>query len=127
MDWETHVVAMHHQLVAAEDDPQGDDRAGPSPRLLARHSSFHLSLVAACSNGYVLDVCDQLLDVTSLYCLWSAEAPRHVTATVREHKVLLDAALARDASAAAAALSQHLERTRTLPLDPRWETGGSTP
>ena len=55
----------------------------------------------------------QLGDASELYCYWAGNLPHHPTRAHidEEHKVIFDAALARDADLVVDLLSQHLETT----------------
>src|SRR5579875_3771915 len=91
---------------------------------LEAHAAFHRTLLQACPNTWLTKTADLLRDSTEIYRCWSAqfghernrsghELSRDVAS---EHRRILNAALARDADEAAAALSEHIERTTKILL-----------
>ncbi|MFE2040601.1 GntR family transcriptional regulator [Streptomyces sp. NPDC059477] len=114
--WESALVAAHHTLertpyTAADDDSRVDDDWS------AAHAAFHEALLSGCGNRRLLQLALGLRDEAELYRRWSQplgdEPGRDLGA---EHRALLDAALARDPQAAAAALCDHIRHTAQLLL-----------
>lgn len=102
--WEAGIVAALHALglAAARGEPEA---------LEARHAEFHLSLIAACGSGWLLDFARKLSAATERYrapVLAGDTAPRDVQG---EHAALAEAALARRADEAPALLAVHYRRT----------------
>jgi DNA-binding GntR family transcriptional regulator len=108
IDWETGVVAAYHVL---EHTPMVNDRQAVDEELAARHSEFHLALIAGCHNLRLQEVVRALRDSAELYrrWSWSLANDRHRD-LVAEHRTLKDLALARDADAAVEALAHHINR-----------------
>jgi DNA-binding GntR family transcriptional regulator len=114
--WESAVLAAHHRLdrtaPTVADDPQrlSDD-------WVTAHADFHDRLLAACPNPRLRSIASTLRDAGELYRRWSQPIGDVQGRDVAgEHRALLDAVLARDADAAAAALAAHIERTATTLL-----------
>lgn len=82
------------------------------PRWEVPHRAFHRGLVAR-SGPRLATMLSQLSDHTERYrrLYTTAQEPRGWSVGVREHRCILDACAARDADAAAAALSRHLAHT----------------
>ena len=85
------------------------------------HRTFHGSVLSACPNQRLLDVCAGLFESSELHRHWSAAAlsrtphrgGRHQDI---EHQAILDAVVARDAARAEELHLQHLHRTVELAL-----------
>lgn len=108
--WEASLVAAAHALHLAE------QRLGPGALLLdddwsARHRAFHMAIYDGCCSPLLREMVGQLFDRAERYRRYSARhrvAPRQKG---NEHKRLLDAVLARDATRACALLAQHISST----------------
>ncbi|HUZ83631.1 MAG TPA: FCD domain-containing protein [Gaiellales bacterium] len=81
----------------------------------AAHTVFHASLLEACGNGTLLDICARLWSATELYRRWSLphDARRDVPA---EHAAIMSAALARDVPATTELLVAYMHRTTDVLL-----------
>ena len=95
--WESRLLAAHHLL--------GSVRKHERARA---HVAFHETLLAACGNEVLLDICRRLSDVGELYRVWSphGDAPQHDIGG--GHEALLRAALAHDAEFAGSLLEAHI-------------------
>ncbi|MEV5543672.1 GntR family transcriptional regulator [Saccharopolyspora shandongensis] len=109
VDWEARVRAAHHRLsrtpVFAPEEGEYVSSAWSEA-----HRVFHRTLLEGCVNPVLLETFDRLWSASELARRWSA----HRTPDrdhVGEHRRLEEAALARDADAAAEALVQHLTLT----------------
>lgn len=114
--WESDVLAAHHRL---DRTPQMDaaDPSQVSEEWSAAHAAFHLALLAACPNPFLLSSAVSMRDSAELYRRWSVprdESHRDIPA---EHRGLLEAALAHDADAAAELLTRHIQRTTDILLE----------
>jgi DNA-binding GntR family transcriptional regulator len=114
LEWEARLVAAHHALAAT---PDATDRGELSFAWLTRHAAFHEALCAGCTSRWLLDLRAQLFAASELYRFWIAEmhveiGPQRFSKVIgQEHKALLDAALGRDAEAAAELIANHLQTT----------------
>ncbi|MFJ5989724.1 GntR family transcriptional regulator [Lentzea sp. NPDC092896] len=115
LDWETRVRAAHHRLVRTPpfDPAQGEHY---SDEWAEAHRIFHRTLLEGCANATLLETFDRMWTASELARRFSARrnAGRD---HVAEHRALEEAALARDADAAVAALVAHLSRTATVLTD----------
>lgn len=115
VDWESQVVAAHHRMVntpiyAHEDADHTNDEFSK------QHKAFHFALMEACGNSYLLDICHQLYDASDLYRRWSAPMIGRRSHATREHKGIMDAALAREPKEAARLYAEHIAVTADLVL-----------
>ena len=116
LSWEARLLAAHHILDRTPSvDP--DDPLRLSEAWAAAHQEFHQALLDGCANRRLRLIAAGLRDEAELYRRWSLplgdEPDRDVAA---EHRAMLEAALARDAEAADAALREHIEHTTRLLL-----------
>lgn len=111
LEWEGGIVAASHSLERVE-----TSMTQPMPETIAgwerANRQFHMALIAGCPSRWLLRF------TASLYDQW--QRYRHRTVLRRtiprrglsaDHKELIRLTLARDADAACAALSQHIEAT----------------
>nr|CTQ98259.1 Transcriptional regulator, GntR family [Kibdelosporangium sp. MJ126-NF4] len=109
LDWEARVRAAHHRLTRTPPFAEGE---GPhySEAWAAAHYAFHRALLDGCGNPVLLETFDRLWTASELARRWSGQrAPDRDH--VGEHRLLEEAALARDADAAAEVLTRHLTLT----------------
>jgi DNA-binding GntR family transcriptional regulator len=112
--WESDVIAAHHRLTRTPVYPY-DDPDHNNDEFSAAHDTFHFTLLAACGNDYLLDVCRRLFDAAELYRRWSTSGGK--SRNVRgEHKAIMDAALARREREASELYEAHIERTAEVIL-----------
>ncbi|MEV0083806.1 GntR family transcriptional regulator [Saccharopolyspora sp. NPDC050642] len=109
VEWEARVRAAHHRLTRT---PAFVPEEGEyvSDAWSEAHRVFHRTLLEGCGNPVLLETFDRMWSASELARRWSA----HRTPGrdhVGEHRRLEEAALARDADAAAEALAQHLTLT----------------
>jgi DNA-binding GntR family transcriptional regulator len=109
LDCEARVRAAHHRLARtpayAPDEGQYYSEAWSEA-----HRVFHRTLLEGCGNPVLLETFDRMWSASELARRWSAHrGPRRDH--LDEHRRLEEATLARDADAAAEALTQHLSQT----------------
>jgi GntR family carbon starvation induced transcriptional regulator len=109
--WEGELVAAHHRLAAMV--PAVDNDAW-----MQAHSEFHAALASACSSPILKQIRQRLFDAAELYRYWSATLPkpRRRRNVGKEHKALLDAALAHDVERSLELIARHLQLTTDLLL-----------
>ncbi|MEU7788033.1 GntR family transcriptional regulator [Amycolatopsis sp. NPDC049159] len=115
--WESEVLAAHHRLAG-----QPMLLTGPPVRRneewARAHLEFHHTLIKACGNAVLLDICTRLSDAAELYRAWSGpggeERHRDVAG---EHQGLVDAALAHDPDLAVERFEAHINRTREIVME----------
>ncbi|MFC6880879.1 MULTISPECIES: GntR family transcriptional regulator [Actinomadura] len=116
LDWETRVRAAHHRLARTPPYAPGHDEHYTETWAQA-HRDFHRTLLEGCANPVLLDTFDRLWTASELARRWSAQRNPGRDG-IAEHRRLEEAALARDADAAAETLIQHLTLTATALADP---------
>lgn len=118
--WEADLVAAHHRLAATK--PALDNDAW-----MRAHSDFHAALAAACTSPILKQIRQQLFDAAELYRYWSASLrkPRKRRSIEKEHKALLDAAVAHDVDRCLELIADHIQLTTDLLLAGRPAEEGS--
>lgn len=105
-EWEERLVAIFHRLSKLEQTAGSDvdewERA---------HRNFHAALIAACGMPLLLRFCSVLHDLNDRYRRLFLQTNPLDRDVWREHKEIVEAALARDPDKAEALLKQHIERT----------------
>jgi DNA-binding GntR family transcriptional regulator len=115
--WESQAIAAHHRMASLPMLLPGDPPSRNEEWALA-HIDFHLTLIEACGNPVLLDICARLSDGAEMYRAWSGPGVRELKRDVAgEHKALLEAAIAHNADGAVALLEAHLDRTRAIITD----------
>jgi DNA-binding GntR family transcriptional regulator len=114
--WESEVLAAHHRLERAPQQA-ADDPSRLSESWTAAHAAYHHTLLTACPNPRLLAIADSLRDAAELYRQWSVPLANAHRDIAGEHRAILDAVLARDVDAAAAALTAHIHATTNVLLD----------
>jgi len=117
MDWEGRVVAAHHKLSLMEKLMMSGDRA--DPELWKRYDwEFHHALISACGSKTLLDAHSAVYDKYLRYQMIAVVFRGEIAA--REHRLLLECALKRDAQTAQTVLVKHIQDcvTHTLSNGP---------
>jgi DNA-binding GntR family transcriptional regulator len=106
MDWEGRVVSAYHKLSAIEKKLVAGDRA--DPETWKRYDwEFHHALISACGSNALLETHAPVYDKYLRYQMIAGIFRGEIAA--REHKKLLECALARDAKTAREVLTVHIE------------------
>jgi DNA-binding GntR family transcriptional regulator len=106
--WEAGIVATFHRLTRVEEKLVGGSDQRLHDEYEARNRDLHLALIAACPSRWLKHMHAILFRQSERYRRVSLVAsPRDVH---REHKAIVDAALARDAERAARAAEAHIDR-----------------
>ncbi len=119
LEWESSIVAAHHQLA---NTPKTTATGDPNGAWFTAHEHFHQQMLRGCGNDRLYAVTVSLRDAAALYRRWSRPIGHDYDREVDlEHHELLDAVLARDEAAASTLLTQHILRTsdalRSVALD----------
>ena len=105
MDWEGRVVSAHHKLASMERRMNEGDRS--QTELWKRYDwEFHQALISACGSQALMDTHAAVFDKYLRYQMIALSFRGDIAA--REHKTLLDCALARDAATARTTLERHV-------------------
>lgn len=110
--WEAELVAAHHRL---EGTVRGPDAPGDVPNFawMKAHSEFHAALASACTSPLLKQLRQQLSDAAELYRHWSVSLgktkPKRDLS--KEHRDLMDAAIAHDPVLGVELITEHIQRT----------------
>jgi DNA-binding GntR family transcriptional regulator len=105
MDWEGSVVSSHHKLASMERRMSEGDRS--QAELWKRYDwEFHQALISACGSRVLMETHAGVFDKYLRYQMIALSYRGDIAA--REHKILLDCALNRDATTAKATLERHV-------------------
>jgi DNA-binding GntR family transcriptional regulator len=105
LEWESRVVAAHYKLAAMEKRMLAGETAGLE--LWKRYDrEFHQVLIEACGSQTLLDLYSGVFDQYLRYQMVAVVFRGEIAA--KEHKLLLECALIRDAPRACEILTQHV-------------------
>lgn len=114
LEWETDVLASFHRL-SRMPPPSTGPRAATAWR--QAHRQFHFALVRGCGSAWTLRLCSMLYDQTERYRNLAGKAREAASRDVlAEHREILEATLARDATQACDLLARHFESTTKIIL-----------
>lgn len=105
MEWESRVVAAHHRLARMEAQMAQGDRTH-SEEWKRYDWQFHQSLISACGSKMLIDNHAAVFDKYLRYQMIALSYRGDIAA--REHALLLDCALQRDAVRACEVLTRHV-------------------
>jgi GntR family carbon starvation induced transcriptional regulator len=109
-DWETGIVAAFHRMEIMQ-GRAGRDRKSLNDEWTRRHKGFHLALIATCRSLRLRAACSAMFDHAERYRRLSALHRKDPRDARREHRALMELALERKQSAAAALLRGHISKT----------------
>lgn len=105
VEWEARVVAAHHKLAALEKKMRDGDLS--ETELWKRYDwEFHQALISACGSQVLMDTHAAVFDKYLRYQMIALSFRGDIAA--REHQIMLEAALARDAATAKETLERHV-------------------
>jgi DNA-binding GntR family transcriptional regulator len=114
LEWESRLVAAYHKLSTVEDRVESDPAA--HAQTLERYNrEFHAALISGCGSRWLLHFHGMMYDQSLRYRMLAfrvKDFPRKQSR--REHRQILDAALARDADTLVAVLGDHITKGREL-------------
>jgi DNA-binding GntR family transcriptional regulator len=104
MEWEGRVVSAHHKLASVEERMN----SGKFESTLWKHydEEFHQALISNCESQELMDTHRTVFDKYFRYPLISAD--RRGAEPIKQHRELLECALARDAARAKTVLVAHV-------------------
>jgi GntR family transcriptional regulator, carbon starvation induced regulator len=111
-DWEERLLLAYHRLSRM---PRRSPDGAASADWNEAHRNFHRALTEGCGSRILVGFCDQLFVQAERYRNLSRQSSK-ASARQRddEHRAILEAALARDASSAVTLLNQHFSATAEL-------------
>lgn len=120
IEWETAIVASHHQLSRTPESTPNDPRRRNNSEAWAKaHAAFHQALVAACPNIWMLRIRDMLYAQSERYRHLSEAFSDTARDVESEHRNMKDAVIARDADRACALIATHFRLTAHLLISGR--------
>lgn len=117
LQWESDLIAAHHQLVRTP-RRASDDPSHISEDWAKAHFAFHQALIGACDCEPMITLSANLATKTELYRRWAAPARVAMNRDVeQEHRDILEAALERDIPRTTRLLISHYEKTVQVVLE----------
>jgi GntR family carbon starvation induced transcriptional regulator len=104
VEWEGRVVSAHHKLAAIEQKLSAN--AAENERWKRYDGEFHHALISNCGSKELMEMHQLVFDKYFRYPILSAD--RRGIEPIRQHRRLLEFALARNAKQAAALLTAHV-------------------
>ena len=114
LEWESRLVAAYHKLSKVEALIE-TDQAGHADQLEEYNRDFHVALISGCNSRWLLHFHGLMYDQSLRYRMLAFRVknfPREQSR--REHKQILDAALARDVNTLEAVLGTHITKGSEL-------------
>lgn len=114
LEWESRLVATYHKLAKIEDMLESDPKRH-GPLLEQYNRQFHEALISACGSRWLLTFHGIMYDQSFRYRMLSFQVrdfPRDQSR--REHREILEAALARDFARLEPVLSAHITKGADL-------------
>lgn len=114
LEWEASLTAAHHKLSHIESQIAREPDMAPFMDVWSdAEVGFHTTLISACGSPLLMQT------YAKIYALFRQQVvgverdfgTNYFEAIIREHKAILDAALARDAEQVRQAISDHLARS----------------
>lgn len=112
--WEARVLAGYHAL-SRKTEPHRNGVMDPEWE--TRHRVFHFALVSGCGSDWLLRFRSILYDQWDRYRRLSIKYARNDRDFMREHRELMEAALERDADAAAYLMNRHITMSTRMLLE----------
>lgn len=123
VEWEASIVAAYHRLHRIPfKSVKGHFHLNPA--WASAHTTFHAGLAGGCGSPWLLTLRAMLYAQSERYRHLSVVLALEDRDVDAEHKAILDACLARDASLAARLIAAHLTRTTEILLNSPLLRGG---
>jgi len=110
--WEERIVLAHHRLSRTPFNLGGPSLVNPEWE--RRHREFHAALIASCGSRWIAAFWAQLFDLADRYRHLSKRGDGQLRDVNTEHRLIMEATLARNAALAIRLLDEHLSRTAEL-------------
>jgi len=112
--WEARILAAYHAL-SRKSQPYRN--GAMDPEWESRHRVFHFALVSGCGSDWLLRFRSILYDQWDRYRRLSIRYAPNDRDFMREHRELMEAALERDADAAAYLMNRHITMSTRMLLE----------
>lgn len=116
VNWEARLVAAAHRL-ARTPEYAPDDAARSNEEWVEAHAAFHLALIDGCDSPWLIHLHSLLYAQSERYRRLSVPFAARRRNVDKEHRAIVNAAIARDAEGATRLLAAHLEKTTQILLD----------
>jgi DNA-binding GntR family transcriptional regulator len=116
VEWEEQVVLSFHHLSRTERYLDEKNKT-PNAKWSELHRTFHMTLIDRCNSQWMLNFCAQLYDQASRYCQLADEAGFIERDSLKEHRLLMDAAIDGNADEAIRVMLSHYNRTADIILN----------
>ena len=116
VEWEEQVVLSFHHLSRTERYLDSQSKT-PNAKWSELHRAFHMALIDGCNSHWMLSFCAQLYDQSSRYCQLADEAGFIERDSLKEHRVLMDAAIDGNADEAIRIMLSHYNQTAEIILN----------
>lgn len=113
LEWEGKVIAAHHALSKVPLHITGTNDA-LSPVWTSAHAAFHDALAQGCENRWLLRTRKALYEQAERYRHLSVPMGQQDRDVPEEHRLICDAAVARDGHTACKLLAEHIEKTTLI-------------
>lgn len=107
--WEESIVLAYHRM--SRFPPADDAEPHIYPARELAHRAFHRNLIAACGSQWMIGFCEHLFDAADRYRVLSRRNPTVDPRRYDEHRLIMEATLARDAETAVSLLLDHINMT----------------
>lgn len=117
LEWEAAIVAAFHRLIHTPELEKEGEAVVVSETWATAHANFHAVLVSACDSAWMLRLRDILYSQSERYRRLSVplragdSGDGRSSRQERDHRKLMEAALARDAELAAQVIAEHFNQT----------------
>lgn len=109
--WEEAIVISHHRLSRTRRWLGEEASDGVNPEWETAHRAFHTSLIAGCQSRWLIGYCEQLFDMADRYRHISRTAAARRSRGPDEHRLIMEATIARDSDLAVSRLVEHFQKT----------------
>ena len=109
--WEEAIVITHHRLSQTRRWLGAEVSDGVNPAWETAHRAFHSSLIAGCGSRWLIGYCEQLFDMADRYRYMSRTSVSRRTRGPDEHRLIMEATVARNADLAVSLLIEHFRKT----------------
>ncbi len=126
LEWESRLVAAYHKLSRIEAVVDADKQRHGA-QLEQFNREFHAALISACGSRWLLHFHARMYEQSQRYRMLALQVrhfPREQSR--REHREILDAALARDADRLVEVLTRHITKGAALYVEAGLETSDRT-
>jgi DNA-binding GntR family transcriptional regulator len=124
LDWETGLVAAHHQL-AHTPKVDADNPTGVNEAWMHAHNAFHEATMSGCASPRLIEIISGLGESAAIYRYWSHRYDQNRRNSAAEHRAIFKATLARDAELACRLHNAHIRRTADILVAALAAAGGN--